>query len=94
MKLRSGEAFLGEELDYQISSRSSFSEHFQFFPNLSYSGQYRGVFDSPITTKLANWLNWQVTFQDRYVSNPIPGNENNDLLLSTGIRLTYGKGGI
>jgi putative salt-induced outer membrane protein YdiY len=91
--IRSGEIVVGESFSYQISSRSSFSEQLQFFPNLSYTGQYRGTFDSSITTRLSNWLNWQVTFQDRYVSNPIPGIKDNDLLLSTGIRVTYGKGG-
>jgi putative salt-induced outer membrane protein YdiY len=91
--IKSGELVLGEQLSYQISGRSSFSEQLQFFPNLSHTGQYRGVFDSNITTKLSSWLNWQVSFQDRYVSDPIPGIKNNDLLLSTGIRLTYGKGG-
>jgi putative salt-induced outer membrane protein YdiY len=93
VNIRSGEIVAGEQLSYQISSRSSFSEQLQFFPNLSHTGQYRGNFDSSITTRLNSWLNWQFTFQDRYVSNPIPGIKNNDLLLSTGIRLTYGKGG-
>ena len=93
VNIRSGELVLGEQFSYQISSRSSLSEQLQFFPNLSYTGQYRGTFDSSIITRLNSWLNWQITFQDRYVSNPIPGIKNNDLLLSTGIRLTYGKGG-
>ncbi len=93
VNIRSGEMVFGEQFSYQISSRSSLSEQLQFFPNLSYTGQYRGTFDSSIITRLNSWLNWQVTFQDRYVSNPIPGIKKNDLLLSTGIRLTYGKGG-
>lgn len=92
--LKSGEIVLGEQLSYHFSSRSDLSEQFQFFPNVSDTGQYRGTFNSTITTRLNTWLNWQVSFQDQYVSNPIPGIKQNDLLLSTGIRLTYGKGGI
>ena len=92
VNLRYADVVLGEELSYQISNRSSFTENLQFYPNMSKTGQYRGTFDSSITTKLSNWLNWQVSFQDRYVSNPIPGIKNNDLLLTTGIRITYGKG--
>lgn len=94
VSLRSGEAVVGEELSYQISSRSSFSERLQFFPNVSITGQYRTTFDSTVTTRISNWLNWQASFVDRYVSNPIPGIKKNDLLLTTGIRLTYGKGGL
>jgi len=32
-----------------------------------------------------------VTFSDRYISNPPLGLKGNDLLLSTGFRLTFGK---
>jgi putative salt-induced outer membrane protein len=94
VSLKSAEVLVGEELSYQISSRSSLSERFQFFPNLSSTGQYRTTFDSTVTTRINNWLNWQASFGDRYVSNPIPGIKKNDLLLTTGLRLTYGKGGL
>jgi len=94
VSLRSGEVLVGEELSYQISSRSSLSERLQFFPNLSYTGEYRATFDSTVTTRINNWLNWQASFIDRYVSNPIPGIKKNDLLLTTGLRLTFGKGGL
>jgi putative salt-induced outer membrane protein len=93
VNIKSAEVVAGEELFYQISSRSSFSENLQFFPNLSNTGQYRMTFDSTMTTKINNWLNWQASFGDRYVSDPIPGIKKNDLLLTTGVRLTYGKGG-
>ena len=91
--VKGAEVVAGEELSYKISNRSSFSERFQFFPSLSNTGQYRITFDSTVTTKISNWLNWQASFGDRYVSDPIPGIKKNDLLLTTGVRLTFGKGG-
>ena len=94
VNIRSAEVLVGEELSYQISNRSSLSERFVLFPNLSDVGQYRSTFDSTVTTRINNWLNWQASFGDRYVSNPIPGIKKNDLLLTTGVRLTYGKGGL
>ena len=93
VNIRSAEVVVGEEFSYQLSSRSSFSEHLQLFPNMSKTGQFRMTFDSTMTTKINNWLNWQASFGDRYVSDPIPGIKKNDLLLTTGVRLTYGKGG-
>jgi putative salt-induced outer membrane protein len=89
---KSGEALLGEELSHKFSARSLLTEKLQLFPNLSDAGQYRITFDSTGTTKVSNWLNWQISFGDRYVSNPIPGIKKNDLLLTTGLRLTFGKG--
>jgi len=41
---------------------------------------------------LKNWLSWQITFSDRFLSDPLPGLKQNDLLLSTAVRLTFGRG--
>ena len=94
VNIKGAEIVVGEELSYQMSNRTALTEKLQFFPNVSHSGQYRTTFDTTMTTKINNWLNWQASFNDRYVSNPIAGIKKNDLLLTTGVRLTYGKGGL
>ena len=86
------EAIAGEELSWKLSSRFSLNERFSAFPNMSDLGQYRFQFDASAATKLKNWLGWQVTFSDRYLSNPLPGLKSNDQLLSTGLRVNFGKG--
>jgi putative salt-induced outer membrane protein YdiY len=87
----SAEALVGEEFDSQLSKRSILTERFSFFPNLSHTGQYRLQFDAALATQLKNWLSWQVTFSDRYITYPPPGLKGNDLLLSTGLRVIWGK---
>ncbi|HEV8130759.1 MAG TPA: DUF481 domain-containing protein [Acidobacteriota bacterium] len=89
---RSAEILLGEELSHKLSASTSFTERAAFYPNLSETGEYRFTFDTSAATKLRNWLAWHVTFSDRFVSNPIPGVKKNDVLLTTGIRLTFGTG--
>ncbi len=89
---KSGEIVAGEELDTKLNSRMTLSERFTLYPNLSNTGSYRYQFDTSAATKLKNWLSWQVTFSDRFLSDPLPGLKKNDLLLSTGVRLTFGKG--
>jgi len=59
---------------------------------LSNTGEYRFQLDATAATKLKTWLSWQVTYSDRYLSDPLPGLKKNDVLLSTGLRLTFGKG--
>jgi putative salt-induced outer membrane protein YdiY len=86
----SAEIIVGELLTHSFSSRMSFSERFNFFPNLSNTGQYRFTLDSHAVTKLNRWLGWQISFGDLYVSNPPGGIKQNDLVLSTGLRLTFG----
>lgn len=88
----SAEVMAGEELDWKLNNRVSVTERFTLFPNMSETGEYRFQFDATAATKLKNWLSWQVTVADRYISNPLPGLKTNDELLSTGLRLTFGKG--
>jgi putative salt-induced outer membrane protein YdiY len=84
-----GEILAGEELTFRLSERASFKERLQFFPNLTNRGEYRITFDSSLNTKLTRWLSWQVTASNRYISNPVAGAKNNDLLLTTGIGVTF-----
>jgi putative salt-induced outer membrane protein len=88
---KTGEIVLGEEYDTKLNGRTTISETASFFPNISDTGQYRFQFNTTSATKLKSWLAWQVTFSDIYISNPLPGLKGNDLLLSTGLRLSFGK---
>jgi len=88
----SAEAVLGEEFDARLSKRTTLSERFSFYPNLSHTGDYRFQLDSSISTQMKKWLSWQATFSDRYISYPPLGLKANDLLLSTGLRVIWGKG--
>lgn len=89
---KNGEIVIGESFDSKITSRTTVGESFSFYPDLSNMGNYRYAFNSNISTKLKNWLGWQVTFNDNYISNPPTGLKGNDLLFATGLRLTFGKG--
>ncbi len=92
LTVRSGELTAGESLSYKVSSRTQFSERFDFYPNISQTGEYRFLLNTGASTALNSWLGWQVTFTDGYVSNPPPLIKSNDVLFSTGLRLTLGKG--
>jgi putative salt-induced outer membrane protein len=88
----SAEALVGEEFDAKLNKRSSLMERFSFYPNLSHTGDYRFQFDTNIATAVNSWLSWQVTLSDSYISYPPVTLKSNDLLLSTGLRVTWGKG--
>jgi len=87
----SAEAVLGEEFDSKLSKKTALTERLSFYPNLSHTGEYRFQFDSTVSTQLKNWLSWQLTFSDHYISYPPPGLLGNDILLSTGLRVSWGK---
>jgi len=81
---------IGEEATHKFSANTSLVQDLYFFPDLNRSGEYRANFDFGIATKLHGALTWNVNFADRYVSNPVPGKKNNDVLLTTGLGLTFG----
>jgi hypothetical protein len=89
--VKSAQALVGDELDYKLNNRAGISERMTFYPNLSQRGEYFVTLDTTATTKLYKWISWQLTFSDRYLTNPVPGTQKNDLLLTTGLRMTFGK---
>ncbi len=88
LKRNSGEILAGQDLTLRLSSRMLFKERFQYFPNMTETGEYRLTFDSTLSTKITSWMNWNVTVSDRYLSNPPLGSKNNDLLFTTGVGVT------
>jgi hypothetical protein len=87
----SAEANFGDELLYKLSGITTLNQSSRFFANLSDSGQYRINFDLGAVTTLKKWLGWQLTVSDRFLSNPVFGRQRNDLLLSTGFRVSFAK---
>jgi len=87
----SAEASFGDDLLHKLSSASSVTQSFRFFSNLSHTGEYRINFDLSCVTAFKKWMAWHVTASDRFLSNPLPGRQRNDLLLSTGLRISFAR---
>jgi putative salt-induced outer membrane protein YdiY len=80
---------LGEELTHKMGKASVLTEKLYFFPDLSQTGEYRGTFDLALVTKINKWFGWQSDVNDIYVSNPPPGTRQNDVVLTTGLNVTF-----
>lgn len=90
---KSGEINAGQTLNAKVfNGRTQVTETFALFPNVTTTGDFRFNLDISVATKLKNWLSWQVTFSDRFTNYPQPGLQDNDTILSSGLRLTFGKG--
>jgi putative salt-induced outer membrane protein YdiY len=87
----SAEAYWGNDFSYKLNSRAAVVQSFRMFNNLSNSGEYRVNFDTGLTTALYEWLNWNLSLSDRYLSNAVPGRKKNDLLYSTGFGFTFAR---
>ena len=87
----SAEVLLGETFTHKFLASSAFNEALFFYPNLTSTGDFRSTLSLGLVTRLTRLLSWQTSFNDYYLSNPVPGKKTNDLLLSTGLRLTFGR---
>jgi putative salt-induced outer membrane protein YdiY len=87
----SAEVNFGDDLLWTASAATSVTQSFRLYPNLSDTGQYRMNFDITGVTAIKKWLGWHLTFSDRFVSDPLAGRLRNDVLLSTGLRVSFAK---
>lgn len=87
----SGDLVAGNELTVKLSGSTLWKERTVFYPNMTERGEYRVAFDTSLSQALSKLLSWQLSLSDRYLSNPIFGTKSNDLILSTGIRLTFAR---
>ena len=87
----SAEGYFGDDWSYKLSGASSLTQSFRVFPNFTTGGEYRMNFDFGAATRLKKWLSWQVTASDRFLSDPVPGRKKNDLLLTTGFRVSFAR---
>ena len=87
----SAELLWGDSLSHKISKITALTQAFRMFHNLSELGAYRMNFDLGTVTNLNKWLAWQLTLSDRYLSNPVGGSRKNDVMFTTGIRVSFAK---
>lgn len=87
----SAEAFWGDDLTHKFNSSTTLHQTFRMFDNLTDLGTYRMNFDLGSATTLRKWLSWQLTASDRFLSNPVIGRQRNDVLLTTGFRISFAR---
>lgn len=91
LQRNSAEIVFGEDFQHNFTKTTSIQQRLRYFPNMTETGAYRLNFDTTFATALAKWFSLQFTVSDRYLSNPVPGRKSNDILYSTGIRLTFAQ---
>jgi hypothetical protein len=91
LRRNSAEVNFGDDYLHKFSPTTSVVQSFRIFPNVSNTGVYRVNFDLGAVTAIKKWLGWHVTASDRFLSNPILGRQRNDMILSTGLRVSFAK---
>jgi len=82
---------LGEELMHKLGKSTVLNQKLYFFPDLNSAGNFRGTFDFASVTKISKRFGWQNSFTDVYVTNPPAGKKQNDVILTTGLNVSFGQ---
>jgi len=87
---------LGDEFVYKITKSTTFTQNLYYLPSFnnpdpsSGVSNYRVNFTAGLATKLNGWLTANANFLDQYVSQPVSGNNKNNVILTTGLGFTFG----
>ena len=80
---------LGDELTHKLGKSTNVTQNLYFYPNLQQTGNYRATFNLGTVTKISKWLGWQNQFGAIYVSNPPTGAKSDDIIITTGLNVTF-----
>jgi putative salt-induced outer membrane protein YdiY len=83
-------ATLGDEFTHKFAPNTSITQSLYYLPSLNDTSNYRVNFSFGVATKLHRWLTANANFVDQYVSQPLLGNKNNDIIFTTGLGFTFG----
>jgi putative salt-induced outer membrane protein YdiY len=81
----------GEQYSRKFGASSVLTEQANFFPDISHLGRIEFNVNSSFSTKIAKVFNWVTTFSDNYTSFPPNGTLSNDVILTTGLGVTFTK---
>jgi putative salt-induced outer membrane protein YdiY len=86
---KNAEGLLGEKLKWKLSEWLAIEHAFNFYPNLTNSGDYRLDTSSTLSTKISSRLSFNTTIADRYLSRPLPNRRSNEFVFTSGLGFTF-----
>jgi putative salt-induced outer membrane protein YdiY len=86
---KSAEALAGEKLSWKLTGWLGLDHVLSFYPNLTDRGEYRFDTSSTLSTRITSRLSFNTTFTDHFLSQPLPGRRQNEVILTTGLGVTF-----
>lgn len=83
------EALAGEKVLLTIFKHLNFNHEFDIYPNLTSAGDYRFDTITTLSVPIYHRFSFQISLTDNFLSNPIPGTEHNNLIMSTGLGINF-----
>lgn len=88
---KDSEGLFGEKLTVMLSDRVGINHGLNLYPSLSNAGAYRADGTFVLSTRISSRLSLTTGLTDRYISRPLPGRQRNEVLLTTGLGVNFGR---
>ncbi len=89
-EVRNGmDALAGEKIAWLVLKHLAISHEFDVYPSLTSAGDYRFNSLTALDAPISNRLSFNISLNDQYLNNPLPGTKANVLILSTGLGIKF-----
>ncbi|MEM8883512.1 MAG: DUF481 domain-containing protein [Planctomycetota bacterium] len=86
-----GIAQINIEWTWQVTKQLLYEQVIQFWPSLSEGGEFKFIFDAKLTLPVSERWSFSLIVQDKYDSQPVDGNEKNDLTVIFTLNFDFTK---
>jgi putative salt-induced outer membrane protein YdiY len=86
---KSAEVLIGEKIHWDVSRWLKFDHALSLYPTVTDAGSYRIDSTTGVSTLISKRLSFNTTYTDHYLSTPLPGHLKNELILTTGVGVTF-----
>jgi putative salt-induced outer membrane protein YdiY len=86
---RNAEALAGEKFSWKMTNWLSLDHALSFYPNLTDGGNYRFDTMTGLNTKITRHWSFSTSYGDHYLSNPLPGHRKNEVIITTGVGVSF-----
>ena len=86
---KNAEVLIGEKIGWKMTRWLNFAHTLSFYPSITHGGGYRIESTTGLTTQITTRLSFNTTYTDHYLSSPLPGHLKNELILTTGVGVSF-----
>ncbi|MGE5327313.1 MAG: DUF481 domain-containing protein [Deltaproteobacteria bacterium] len=86
---QNAEALAGEKLSWKLTKWLALDHTLTFYPNVTDGGNYRFDTLTGLSTQITKHWSLATSFADHYLSNPLPGHTRNEVILTTGVGVSF-----
>jgi putative salt-induced outer membrane protein YdiY len=83
------EALAGEKFTLTFLKHLSIDHEFDVYPSLTAAGDYRFNSLTALNAPISNRFSFNISVNDQFLSRPVPGTQQNVLILSTGLGINF-----